>query len=103
MGRRLLRAWVLRPLISVPEIQRRLRAVGELRDETVARSELMLSMRDVGDMERLIGRIVYGNANCRDLKALQYSLRRLPDILRLLEAMKAPLLAELAISTRFRH
>ncbi len=95
MGRRLLRAWVLRPLVSVPEIKRRLTAVGELHDETVARSELMLAMRDVGDIERLIGKIVYGNANCRDLKALQYSLRQLPSILALLAPMKSELLKEL--------
>jgi DNA mismatch repair protein MutS len=95
MGRRLLRAWVLRPLVSTPEINRRLRAVEELHSETVARSELMLSLRDVGDIERLIGKIVYGNAGCRDLKALQYSLRQLPSILSLLAPMKSGLLSEL--------
>jgi DNA mismatch repair protein MutS len=95
MGRRLLRSWILRPLVSAPEIKRRLSAVGELHAETVTRSELMLTLRDVGDMERLIGKIVYGNANCRDLKALQYSLRQLPAILSLLTPMKSGLLTEL--------
>jgi DNA mismatch repair protein MutS len=95
MGRRLLRSWVLRPLIATAEIKRRQSAVNELYTETVARSELLLKMRDIGDMERLIGKIVYGNANCRDLKALQYSVMQLPGILSLLAPMKSALLTEL--------
>lgn len=95
MGRRLLRSWVLRPLVATAEIKRRQSAVNELYSETVARSELLLQMRDVGDMERLIGKIVYGNANCRDLKALQYSIMQLPKILSLLAPMKSSLLTEL--------
>lgn len=95
MGRRLLRAWVLRPLVSTVEIKRRLSAVQELFTENVARSELMLALRDVGDMERLIGKIVYGSAGARDLKALQYSIAQLPAILNLLAPMKSGLLTEL--------
>lgn len=95
MGRRLLRSWVLRPLLSTAEIKRRQSSVNELYTETVIRTELQLAMRDVGDMERLIGKIVYGSANCRDLKALQYSARQLPIILALLAPMKSSLLAEL--------
>ncbi len=95
MGRRLLRSWVLRPLVSTVEIKRRLNAVHELFSETVTRSELLLAMRDVGDMERLIGKIVYGNANCRDLKALQYSVMQLPRILSLLGPLTSTLLLEL--------
>lgn len=95
MGRRLLRSWTLRPLVSTVDINRRLKSVSELFSETVIRSELLLAMRDVGDMERLIGKIVYGNANCRDLKALQYSVLQLPRILELLAPLKSGLLAEL--------
>lgn len=95
MGRRLLRSWVLRPLVSTVEIKRRLSAVQELFTENVARSELMLALRDVGDMERLIGKIVYGSAGARDMKALQYSIAQLPAILNLLAPMKSGLLTEL--------
>ena len=95
MGRRLLRSWVLRPLVSTTEIKRRLAAVGELVSETVLRSELMLALRDVGDMERLIGKIVYGSAGGRDLKALQYSVVQLPRLLALLGPLKSGLMAEL--------
>ncbi len=95
MGRRLLRSWVLRPLVSTPLITRRLDAVGELLGETVARSELMLLLRDVGDIERLIGKIVYGTANSRDLKALEYSIRQLPGLLRQLAPMQSALIKKL--------
>lgn len=95
MGRRLLRSWVVRPLISTVEIKRRLGAVEELFAETVARSELMLVLRDVGDIERLIGKIVYGSANARDLKALEYSLRQMPKLLALLGPMKSGLITKL--------
>ena len=95
MGKRLLRAWVLRPLVSTVEIKRRLAAVDELYTETVIRSELMLALRDMGDMERLIGKIVYGSAGCRDLKALQYSVAQLPKLVSLLKPMKSSLMTEL--------
>ncbi|MEL4106828.1 DNA mismatch repair protein MutS [Oscillospiraceae bacterium WX1] len=95
MGRRLLRAWVLRPLLHTAEIKRRQAAVCELFSDTVTRSELLNILRDVGDMERLVGRIAYGSAGCRDLKALESALRHLPSILSLLAPMHTPLLAEL--------
>jgi DNA mismatch repair protein MutS len=95
MGRRLLRAWVLRPLVSTVEIKRRQSAVQELFAETVTRSELMLTLKDVGDMERLIGKVVYGSAGARDLKALQNAVFQLPKILGLLSPMRSGLLTEL--------
>jgi DNA mismatch repair protein MutS len=95
MGRRLIRAWVLRPLLSTAQIKRRLAAVNELYTENVARSELMLTLKNVGDLERLIGKVVYGSANCRDLKALQSSAHQLPQIVSLLEPMRSNQLIEL--------
>lgn len=95
MGRRLMRAWVLRPLLSAAKITRRLDAVEELVQNTVVRGELMDTLKNVGDIERLIGKIVYGSCNARDMKALETSLRQLPRILHLLGTMKTPLLAEL--------
>ena len=95
MGRRLLRSWVLRPLVSTTQIGRRLDAVEELFNETVARSELMLCLRDIGDIERLIGKIVYGSAGGRDLKALEYSIRQVPPLLQQLMTMLSGLLKEL--------
>ena len=94
MGRRLIRAWVLRPLIETAPIIRRLSAVAELVGDTMTRGELMQTLRNIGDMERVIGKIVFGNALCRDLKALSAYISALPDIVALLLAMKSTALRE---------
>ena len=67
----------------------------ELFDENVRRGELMKCLKGIGDIERLTGRIVYGNANCKDLAALALSLRVLPKLFDGLEGMKSQALAEL--------
>ena len=80
MGRRLIRSWVLRPLLMTAPIKRRQSAVSELVNATVVRGELITALKSIGDMERLIGKIVYGNAGCRDLKALSSSICALPEL-----------------------
>ena len=95
MGRRLLRSWVLRPLLSPAEIKRRLAAVEELFSDTVARTELIETLRGVNDMERLIGRIVYGTANCRDLRALSQSVAALPRLRELLDGKRSAMLTDI--------
>ena len=94
MGRRLIRSWALRPLLQPSEIIRRLNAVNELVSGTVARGELIHALRAVGDMERLIGKIVYGTAGSRDMKALSSSIAMLPEITGQLSGMKSALLSE---------
>ena len=96
MGGRLLRSWLEKPLLTPAAINRRLNAVGELFGEGIIRGELKLALREIGDIERLIGRIVYGSANCRDLIALSSSAEKLPEIRKLLSPMKAAALRELA-------
>jgi len=96
MGRRLIRSWILRPLLSVVQIKRRNTAVGEIKSATVARGELIINLRNISDIERLIGKIAYGNAGCRDLKALSSSLQILPDITSLLKPMTSAALRECA-------
>jgi len=96
MGRRLIRGLILRPLLQVAQIMRRQSAVDELYRSTVARGELIVSLKKIGDMERLIGKIVFGNAGCRDMKALSASISALPDLLELLEPMKSVALKECA-------
>jgi len=73
-----------------------LSAVSELFCNTVARGELMVSLRNIGDMERLIGKIVYGNAGCRDLKSLASSIQILPEIVTRLAPMKCAALRQCA-------
>jgi len=96
MGRRLIRAWILRPLLSTASIIRRQSAVEELVNATVIRGELILVLKKINDIERLIGKIVYGNAGSRDLKALSSSIENLPELTSLLEAMKVTVLRECA-------
>ncbi|MDF1557593.1 MAG: DNA mismatch repair protein MutS [ANME-2 cluster archaeon] len=80
MGSRLLRKWLLQPLISVSDINRRLDSVEELSQNTLLRYDLRSLLKGIRDMERLTGRIVYGNANARDLVALRTSLNALPQL-----------------------
>ena len=84
MGGRMLRAWVERPLLSPVQIKRRHAAVGELVRDNVLRPELRDALREIGDMQRLIARAVYGSANGRDLSQLAACCRQLPQIAQLL-------------------
>jgi len=96
MGRRMIRAWILRPLLSTAQIKRRQSAVQELVSATVIRGELIVALRKINDIERLIGKIVYGNAGCRDLKALSSSITALPELTSQLLPMKSKALSECA-------
>ncbi len=96
MGSRMLRSWVERPLLNPIQIKHRLSAVGTLKNESVARGELSFLLRDVGDIQRLVGRAVYGTANCRDLLALAKSCSQLPRIKELLEPLASSALENLA-------
>ena len=80
MGGRLLQKMLLKPFISVGIITERLDAVDELVKKTLLRFDLRSQLGRVRDIERLIGRIVYGNSNARDLIALKISLIALPEI-----------------------
>jgi DNA mismatch repair protein MutS len=80
MGGRLLQKMLLKPLICVGKITERLDAVDELAKKTLLRFDLRFQLGRVRDIERLIGRIVYGNSNARDLIALKVSLAALPEI-----------------------
>ena len=80
MGKRLLRAWMLRPSIDRKEIERRLDAVeGQVKD-TVRREELRRSLEGILDLERLLSRVTLETANPRDLLALAASLAKIPAV-----------------------
>jgi DNA mismatch repair protein MutS len=80
MGGRLLQKILLKPLIFVGKITERLDAVDELVKKTLLRFDMRSQLSKIRDVERLIGRIVYGNSNARDLIALKVSLAALPEI-----------------------
>lgn len=94
MGRRLIRGWIVRPLLGPVPIRRRLEAVGELVDQPIRREELALALRDITDLERLIGKVVYGTVNGRDLKALSAGCAKLPVLIELLAPFASSLLRE---------
>ncbi len=81
MGSRLLQQWIRYPLIDTPAIEQRLTAVSEAKENTGVRKGVRDSLESVYDMERLVSKISMGRANARDLVALKYSLKALPDIL----------------------
>jgi len=78
MGARLLRSWVLRPLIDSEIIEARLGAVSHLLQQTVVRGEIRKELRGILDLERLTSRITLGLAGPRELVALRKSLAQLP-------------------------
>ena len=95
MGARNLRTWLQQPLMNVAAIDRRLNAVAALVDNTMGRQELRLAMTGMGDMERLMSRIVYGTAGARDLVSLRAALEHLPEVKRCLEPFSTGALAKL--------
>lgn len=95
MGHRLIRTWMEQPLLSPAAIGRRLSAVADFVNDSIGREELILALREVGDLERLIGRIVYGTAGGRDLAALSRGLSRLPALREGLSPYTATLLRTL--------
>jgi DNA mismatch repair protein MutS len=80
MGKRLLRAWLLRPSLDLSEIQARLDAVEAGVKESVAREELRRALDGVLDLERLLSRVTLETANPRDVLALAASLGKIPGI-----------------------
>ncbi len=95
MGHRLVRTWLERPLLSPVQINRRLSAVSNLVDDTIGREEIILCLKEITDLERLIGRIVYGTAGGRDLVALARGLEKLPALQNLLKDYDSALLGSL--------
>ena len=95
MGGRLLRRWLNDPLIDVKEINKRLNAVKELKDDLILRGEIIENLKKVYDIERLAGKMAYGNANARDMVTLKNSLMKLPEVKQILINCKSELLKEL--------
>ena len=88
MGGRLLRRWLNDPLIDVMEINKRLNAVKELKDSIMIRGEVVENLKKVYDIERISGKMAYGNANARDMITLKNSLSKLPELKKVLQSCK---------------
>jgi DNA mismatch repair protein MutS len=87
MGARLLKQWLDRPLIQQKKIFARQEMVQSLLDSFFERADLQESLTKVYDMERLVGRVSFGNVNGRDLLQLKSSLQQVPLIAQLIKGI----------------
>ena len=96
MGARLLRSWLLHPLLSIPEITRRQSAIRALCDDLPAREELAAALGGVLDLERLMAKISYGSANARDMLGILNSISVLPEVKQHISGLDAAEFREIA-------
>jgi DNA mismatch repair protein MutS len=94
-GARMLRRWVDKPLLDKLVIETRLDAVSAFVSDMLLRDDVRMHLKEVYDLERLIGRISYGNANARDLRMLQVSLEQVPGILQVCSNSNAEAIQQL--------
>lgn len=87
MGGRLLKQWIDRPLLDKQQIETRLNMVETLIEHFFEREELRELLKQVYDLERLAGRVAFGNANARDLIQLKKSLQKIPEIKKIIASL----------------
>jgi DNA mismatch repair protein MutS len=107
MGGRLLRAWLVRPLVTLERIRDRLDAVEDLAFRATDRGRIRDTLRSIQDLERLVARVALGTTGPREMAALARSCAAVPPLKQALEGLAAPLLqslrAELDELTDVRH
>jgi DNA mismatch repair protein MutS len=81
MGKRLMHQWVSQPLLSVDKIQHRQNGVQHFFDNGMKRAEIRAALKPLGDLERLVNRVMAGQAQPRDLVAMRDTLSRLPNVI----------------------
>ena len=85
MGSRLLKKWIENPLVNKQKIEKRYELISTLLTEFILKEELRDLLNNVYDLERLSGRIAYGNLNARDLIQLKNSIKTFPEIKKILK------------------
>ena len=95
MGGRMLRRWLSDPLVDDVQINKRLNAVEELKNNIILRGDITEVLKKVYDIERLAGKIAYGSVNGRELISLKNSASQLPEIKGILSNTNSKLLREL--------
>jgi DNA mismatch repair protein MutS len=88
MGGRMLKQWIDRPLINEADIIKRVDLVETTLHHYFERQELREKLKEVYDLERLAGRVAFGNINARDLVQLKRSLMQVPFLQQILQGMK---------------
>jgi DNA mismatch repair protein MutS len=96
MGARLLKKWITEPLLQKERIEKRLHTIEDLNGSVIVREELRTLLQSVYDMERLISKVNYGNANPRDLISLKQSLLQIPLVKEKLKPFKSTLLQQIS-------
>ncbi|MFJ7747728.1 DNA mismatch repair protein MutS [Peribacillus sp. NPDC097295] len=91
MGGRMLKQWIDRPLINRVQIERRQNLVETLKEQYFERQDLRERLKEVYDLERLAGRVAFGNVNARDLIQLKRSLQQVPIIREIVQSMASNL------------
>ncbi|MHB9155333.1 MAG: DNA mismatch repair protein MutS, partial [Endomicrobiales bacterium] len=99
MGARLLRQWLLQPLLSVPAILSRQQATGFLLEEGLARRGAREKLKEITDLERILGRLANGTAGPRELVSLKNSLAALPGLREELKTSQAILPLPVSLET----
>ncbi len=95
MGGRILKRWIIYPLINAEQIRSRLKAVATMKDDPVTRKKIRDYLKDIYDMERLNGRIALGRATPRDLLSLKASIQKLPLIKEVLKDSASEFITDL--------
>jgi len=90
MGGRLLRQWIERPLVNRELIEKRMDIIEILIDNFIERETMKAMINDIYDLEKLAGRIAFGNVNARDLKWIGSSLKVIPELKNQLLALDHP-------------
>lgn len=95
MGKRMIRSWLERPLMSAARIVKRQNAVSELFDSPMMCDGVREALTGVNDIERLMTRIVYGTANAKELKMLQLTVQKLPAVRDCLSGVSSSMLKDI--------
>lgn len=80
MGTRSLKKWIQQPLLEKKKIEERLNSIEHLLKDSIKKEKLSSILKSINDLERIISRINYGNANARDLLSLRNSLEFIPQL-----------------------
>ncbi len=92
MGKRLLKGWVIKPLMNITEINLRQNAVDELCSDTILRGETMEHLSGIRDIERIMTKVVYGSASARDLLGICATTEKLPPLKEQLASVNSKML-----------
>lgn len=103
MGARLLKKWLCEPLLKKKGIEKRAGAVEEIYHNVMAREEIKIILQEIYDIERLICRINYGNANPRDILALRNSLSKIPLLKEKIAEFQSELLQQINAISGFEE